>query len=141
MSAIDRYTENPKLIPTINNCHSTNQLLSIDNNNHLSRQTICLNMIVRNEAHIIASTLQNILDHMPIDYWVISDTGSTDNTINIITSFFRLRPCKEDVEELQKKIVDELNCSCVHQFVEDDIECNMEDLHINYCILCGINKI
>lgn len=52
-------------------------------------KTICLNMIVRNEAHIIASTLQNILDHIPIDYWVISDTGSSDNTIDIINAFFR----------------------------------------------------
>jgi tetratricopeptide (TPR) repeat protein len=57
--------------------------------NSNGKKTICLNMIVKNEAHIIASTLQNILDHMPIDYWVISDTGSTDNTIDIITAFFR----------------------------------------------------
>jgi len=60
-----------------------------DINVNKSKKTICLNMIVKNEAHIIASTLQNILDHMPIDYWVISDTGSTDNTIDIITAFFR----------------------------------------------------
>lgn len=53
------------------------------------KKTICLNMIVKNESHIIASTLQNILDHIQIDYWVISDTGSTDNTIDIITTFFR----------------------------------------------------
>ena len=53
------------------------------------KKTICLNMIVKNESHIIASTLQNILDHIQIDYWVISDTGSTDNTIEIITAFFR----------------------------------------------------
>jgi glycosyltransferase involved in cell wall biosynthesis len=52
------------------------------------KKTICLNMIVKNESHIIASTLQNILDHMQIDYWVISDTGSTDNTIELITAFF-----------------------------------------------------
>ena len=60
-----------------------------DINVNIRKKTICLNMIVKNEAHIIASTLQNILDHMPIDYWVISDTGSTDNTIDIITAFFR----------------------------------------------------
>lgn len=52
-------------------------------------KTICLNMIVKSEAHIIASTLQNILNYIKIDYWVISDTGSTDNTIDIITAFFR----------------------------------------------------
>ena len=27
-------------------------------------QTICLNMIVKNESHIIESTLKNILEHM-----------------------------------------------------------------------------
>ena len=28
------------------------------------KQTICLNMIVKDEAHIIAKTLQNILDNI-----------------------------------------------------------------------------
>ena len=53
------------------------------------KKTICLNMIVKNESHIIESTLQNILDHLPIDYWVICDTGSTDDTREIITNFFQ----------------------------------------------------
>lgn len=50
--------------------------------------TICLNMIVKNESNIIEETLRNILDYVPIDYWVIADTGSTDNTPQIIQSFF-----------------------------------------------------
>lgn len=50
--------------------------------------SICLNMIVKNEAHIIVNTLENILQHVPITYWVISDTGSTDNTIDLICNFF-----------------------------------------------------
>lgn len=50
--------------------------------------TICLNMIVKNESHIIESTLENICTHMPISYWVISDTGSTDDTKYIIQTFF-----------------------------------------------------
>lgn len=49
---------------------------------------ICLNMIVKNEANIIRDTLENILRYIPIDYWVISDTGSTDGTQNVIKSFF-----------------------------------------------------
>lgn len=53
------------------------------------KKTICLNMIVKNESHIIESTLHNILDHLPIDYWIISDTGSTDDTMEIITNFFK----------------------------------------------------
>ena len=51
-------------------------------------KTICLNMIVKNESHIIETTLNNIINHITIDYWVISDTGSTDNTKEIIKSFF-----------------------------------------------------
>lgn len=58
----------------------------------LNRQKIifpkmCLNMIVKNEAHIIKETLNNIFKY--IDYWVISDTGSTDGTQNIIKDFFK----------------------------------------------------
>ena len=55
------------------------------------RKTICLNMIVKNESHIIASTLKNILEHIKIDSWVISDTGSTDDTVDIIQHFFKER--------------------------------------------------
>ena len=44
-------------------------------------------MIVKNESHIIESTLKNVTDKMPIDYWVISDTGSTDNTKEIINKY------------------------------------------------------
>ena len=54
-------------------------------------KTICLNMIVKNESHIIASTLKNILEHINIHYWVISDTGSTDDTVDIIQNFFKER--------------------------------------------------
>lgn len=48
---------------------------------------MCLNMIVKNEAHIIKETLNNICKY--IDYWVISDTGSTDGTQDIIKDFFK----------------------------------------------------
>jgi len=44
----------------------------------LRRQTICLNMIVRNEAPVIARCLASVKPI--IDYWVIVDTGSTDGT-------------------------------------------------------------
>ena len=55
----------------------------------MEKSTICLNMIVKNESDIIVDTLQNILDKVPIDYWVICDTGSTDNTVELITNFFK----------------------------------------------------
>ena len=51
-------------------------------------QTICLNMIVKNEAAIIEETLANITDHIKLDYYVISDTGSTDDTVGVIRRFF-----------------------------------------------------
>ena len=61
---------------------------NIINNNDNIKQTICLNMIVKNECHIILNTLTKLLNKINFTYWVISDTGSTDGTQNIITSFF-----------------------------------------------------
>jgi glycosyltransferase involved in cell wall biosynthesis len=49
---------------------------------------ICLNMIVRNESHIIQATLENLCKYFNFDYWVIVDTGSTDATMQIIQEFF-----------------------------------------------------
>ena len=51
--------------------------------------TICLNMIVKDEAHIIKNSLTKLCDKIKFDYWVICDTGSTDNTPQIITDFFK----------------------------------------------------
>jgi len=53
------------------------------------KNSIALCMIVKDESHIIKSTLENVIQKLPIDYWVISDTGSTDNTKEIITEFFK----------------------------------------------------
>jgi glycosyltransferase involved in cell wall biosynthesis len=50
------------------------------------KPTICLNMIVKNEAHIIVETLNSVLPL--IDTWAIVDTGSTDGTQDIIREFF-----------------------------------------------------
>lgn len=46
--------------------------------------TLC--MIVKNETHIIRECLESVAPY--IDYWVISDTGSTDGTQELITKFF-----------------------------------------------------
>jgi glycosyltransferase involved in cell wall biosynthesis len=43
-------------------------------------------MIVRNEAHVIEETLASAAAH--IGYWVIVDTGSTDDTIGTVQRFF-----------------------------------------------------
>ena len=52
-------------------------------------KTIGLNMIVKNESHIIKETLLNLCSHINFSYWVICDTGSSDNTIDIIEKFFK----------------------------------------------------
>lgn len=52
----------------------------------MSKPRVCLNMIVKNEAHIIEETLTNMLPY--ISYYVINDTGSTDGTPTVITNFF-----------------------------------------------------
>lgn len=51
--------------------------------------TLTLGMIVKDEAHVILSTLENICKHVKLDYWIISDTGSTDNTKELIYEFFK----------------------------------------------------
>ena len=55
----------------------------------MEKRSICLNMIVKDEAHVIEKTLENMCKYIPFSYWVISDTGSTDDTKQIITNFFK----------------------------------------------------
>ena len=49
--------------------------------------TLCLNMIVKNESKIITRLFDSVL-HI-IDCYCICDTGSTDNTVEIITEYFK----------------------------------------------------
>ena len=51
--------------------------------------TICLNMIVKNESKIIIRLLESVLPI--IDSYCICDTGSTDNTMELITTFFNTK--------------------------------------------------
>ena len=48
--------------------------------------TICLNMIVKNESKIITRLFDSVLSI--IDTYCICDTGSNDNTIDIIKEYF-----------------------------------------------------
>ena len=43
---------------------------------------ICLNMIVKNEVKVLPRLIRSVKDY--IDYYVIVDTGSTDDTIELI---------------------------------------------------------
>ncbi len=59
--------------------------------------TLCLNMIVKNEGKIIINTLDNLCSKINFDYWVICDTGSTDNTRELILSFFSNKNIKGEL--------------------------------------------
>ena len=69
----------------------------------MSKNSICLNMIVKNEEHVIINTLTNLCSNIIFDYWVICDTGSSDNTKKLITSFFKERDIKGELFEHEWK--------------------------------------
>ena len=48
---------------------------------------ICLNMIVKNESKVIQRLLDSVVDS--IDTYCICDTGSTDNTVELIQTYFQ----------------------------------------------------
>lgn len=52
--------------------------------------TVCLNMIVKNEAHVIRRCLESVLPF--IDHWVIVDTGSSDGTQTLVRELMRSKP-------------------------------------------------
>ena len=54
-----------------------------------NRATLCLNMIVKNESKIITRLFDSVVS--TIDSYCICDTGSTDNTVELITEYFSSR--------------------------------------------------
>lgn len=60
--------------------------------NDQSQPTLCLNMIVKNESKIITRLLESV--SAIIDTYCICDTGSTDNTCEIIENFFNTKNIK-----------------------------------------------
>lgn len=52
-----------------------------------AKETICLNMIVKNESQVIRRCLESVKPW--IDYWVIVDTGSEDGTQRIIRNYLK----------------------------------------------------
>jgi len=65
----------------------------------IKKFTLCLNMIVKNESHVISTTLHNLCEKFEFDYWVICDTGSTDNTKELIKDFFKVKNIKGELYE------------------------------------------
>jgi len=63
--------------------------------------TICLNMIVKNESHIITQTLENLCNYVDFDAYFISDTGSTDDTMDLIRAFFKKRNIPGHIEQVE----------------------------------------
>lgn len=49
--------------------------------------TICFITMCKNEEHCIKTTLESVYKY--IDYWIVCDTGSQDNTCNIVKNFFK----------------------------------------------------
>ena len=52
-----------------------------------AKQTICLNMIVKDESEVIQRCLESVRE--VIDYWAIVDTGSKDETKKIIKEYMK----------------------------------------------------
>ena len=61
--------------------------VEVEPNVVVAKGRLCLNMIVKNESKIIERLLQSVLSI--VDTYCICDTGSTDNTRNVIRKFMK----------------------------------------------------
>lgn len=52
----------------------------------MKSKTLSFITMCKNEEKVIKNTLESIYKY--IDYWVVYDTGSTDNTCQIVKDFF-----------------------------------------------------
>lgn len=63
------------------------------------RKTICLTMIVKNEAHLIIDCFKMLAKHIKFDYWAINDNGSTDGTQDLIKDYFKEQGIPGELDE------------------------------------------
>jgi tetratricopeptide (TPR) repeat protein len=65
----------------------------------MAKKTICLTMIVKNEAHLILECFRHLSKYITFDYWVINDNGSTDGTQKIIKDYFAEKGIPGELDE------------------------------------------
>lgn len=65
----------------------------------MAKKTICLTMIVKNEAHLILECFKHLSKYINFDYWVINDNGSTDGTQKLIKDYFAEKGIPGELDE------------------------------------------
>ncbi len=66
-------------------------------NEERRRKTVCLSMIVKDEAHVLAELVESVCRH--VDAWVIVDTGSSDGTQHLVRDLFAAKGIPGELHE------------------------------------------
>lgn len=100
------------------------------------KPVICLNAIMKNESHLFRennSCLNSLVDK--IDYYIIVDTGSSDDSIQLVKDFFKKHNIPGEIH--QKLFVDfgtnrthALKLCQRHKWIDFDIVMDIDDLFI-----------
>jgi hypothetical protein len=86
--SVDVWTE--RILALMDAGASREHVEAVANIRNGNKLNICLNMIVKNEAHVIRRCLESVKPH--IHSWCIVDTGSTDGTQEIVLEVMKDRP-------------------------------------------------
>ena len=86
LGVITKYSDKADKVDVVKNISEVDVVKNISERKGADNQSITLNMIVKDEAHCIHTSLNTIYKY--IDYYVIVDTGSTDHTQDVIKEFF-----------------------------------------------------
>lgn len=101
------------------------------------RTTACLTMIVKDESPIVLEALNSVYKF--INYWVIVDTGSTDDTKEKITNFFKEKGIPGELHERpwvnfgfnRTESLDLANGKCDYMVVMDADDIITGDINFN----------
>ena len=83
---LNNFTIPNNLNPIQKSKQNNSNIIYLDNKEK-KRPTICFATMCKNEALCIRETLESVYKY--IDYWVVGDTGSTDETCKIVEDFFK----------------------------------------------------